>query len=300
MIDPRLLRLPELENFNGLTEEITRQIRDSLFFLSSLRAQDEERAFTEAQVACFLEMARWYIECTIDEQGNLQTRRTEINRSGRPEPVANHPLRTLDIGLGLFDRMQMTPEVEGQEWFQKVDQQSFELILSLLLHDSLEDEKKFHLRTSEAELRKKLGEVFDRHFPRFSQELKLFLIHRQIAKIRTLSILPEEKANGGMHAYLARVWNDPVCRLIKAADIVQNALSPHTESQQQKYRDHYVAFLLRVLSVEGFCSHHWLNLNVINRMMKANPYLEEVFAEAGHEGWVFTQFAGRPIIKYQN
>lgn len=300
MIDPRLLRLPELENFNGLTEEITRQIRDSLFFLSFLQTKEGMPAFEAAHISCFLEMTRWYIDCTLDPHGRLLTRRVERNRDGSPEPVANHPLRTLDIGLGLYDRLQLTSEVSNQAWFQQIEQQLFELVFTLLLHDSFEDATKFQDRTVEARLREKLGANITKHLPGFSDDRKQALIEQVVLKIRALSIMPEEKANGGMVQYLERVWHDPVCRLVKGADIVQNALSPHNESQRQKYRAHYVPYLLRLLSFEGFRSHDWLNPNIINRMLTANPYLEEVFAQAGEGGWRFTQFAGKPMIKNPN
>lgn len=273
-----------------LSSEIRNQLGDNLFFLKRMRLPRCQidamplPAFHLEEISVYLDMVSWYAECVAGA-----TRKKEMNRSGNLEPTVNHPLRVVDIGLGLLDRMYKYELFDHEEWFQTVVKYPFVYTLILLLHDAIEDQEKYSGKTSEVNIKMKLTESLSVFQPLVPDNI----IEMVIQPIKTL-----DKSNSeSMAEYLKSNLENPFTRLAKSSDIIQNSLSTHNDSQKAKYKDHYVKFICDILSSPGMEAQDFFNWNIVNRSLEANPYLAEVFKQCGHR-WVCRNITGFPRCKH--
>ncbi len=205
--------------------KISRQLDETLWFAESMNLEKEH---TEIFLAVAFRLERLY---------RGQIRRSEFSRyafgSNNPkEAHFNHFLRGIDLTLGMADSVMLNPQKKSSKiseqikGFVKDSVSILELMLTTLIHDSLEDK----LKTLE-------GKDFDK------QQLASLLensgvpsdmvdrLSKRALVLNSKAPLPSEKEKSLSYAqYIKRLQQqeDPLLNFVKIiGDISQNACSPH-------------------------------------------------------------------------
>ncbi len=269
---------------HNVPEGIKGQLYETCFFLSTTKfpkllplTDIEQPAFSENEINMVIDIAIWYeAYCREKHQGTRfgtpRERRSEKGPDGEPELFANHPLRALDIGLGILDKMYRMQRFKKNPRLQLLWSHPLEYSIATILHDAIEDSKKFFTEVTPEVIKDILTKISKEHGVNLTQEQ----IHVILNTIDTLTFTEETQDR---EDYMEENNDNDFTSFIKLSDIIQNSLSPHTPGQKIKYIKYYVRYICKFLDQYDLTLDELLRPDLITKIFEMNPYLIQVFRD---------------------
>ena len=181
--------------------------------------------------------------------------------SGNREPMVNHPLGVAIIALALLDEGILNKKVpsRNRSELKSLRRKKRVIVFSGMLHDFCEDKK-----GGEHCIREILSEI---KLPQ--KEVELIIDTGKVLTRRRTKTIRESSED-----YILRISHcgNPIAPFLKGVDILHNALSPHKDTQKEKYKSCYIEFVLRMFPFVGFLVPDWVE----EKIYEENEYLRAV------------------------
>jgi len=223
-------------------DEILVQLKETLESIN-------ECAFSDDEKTIFVRLVAHLWNEYIDEEGNIERRKRQLNsHTNEREPELNHSLGVVELACHVLkeahEKIKTLP-LDTQRKIALLWEKRFQVLLSSLLHDVIEDEKF---------TKENLGELL--FSENIDTETITDILHDIVLMTRPKDPNNSEKYAESLPTYLLRVESALSSTFVKGvADIGKNAQSELIGNQQEKFRgnDGYIAFFWK----------HWKELQTL-------------------------------------
>ena len=236
-----------------------------------------------SQIKGYLDLAFLVDRFYRGSDGARWTRRFEMSKKNHRERrkalVISHSLKITNISLGLIDKLHERGFLQA-EYEKKIKKKAPFLAL---LHDLFEAEKERYKKDDKPEIAiEDIIKILSESGLNDIEIVEIFTMNSYLNFKRDDIQQEDGSFQQKTEKYTQIIEQNFIAHLMKISDILQNAFSPHTDKQREKYEKHYIPLL------KSFCQRvkaeeltELIPSRFFDKMLQANPYLEAIFKNQG-------------------